>query len=106
MHICQCECICRQHITDIGLEDMYASKNENLGFIRLSLMVSPVTEKEATTYLLEHQLVAGKKSNKSGGNCKVWNSILTVTLMEANNLPTLELNGIMQSILDNPFTLC
>lgn len=81
----------------MGLVDVAAHKDENLGFIRLHIKVSPVTEKELPMSQSEQQLVMEKKNIKNS-NSKVWSSILTVTLLEGSNLPAMDLNGMFLSL--------
>lgn len=61
-------------------------KNEELGFIRLSLMISPTTGEETSPVNLQEEK---RKSCSS----KLWNSVLTVTLLEGKNLPARDQNG-------------
>lgn len=75
-----------QHIVDLGLEDP-AVKNEALGFIRIFLKVTPVTEVEFAT---SQELDKKQKSASS----KVWKSVLSVTLLEGKNLPAMDHNGL------------
>ncbi len=81
----------RQHIVDLGLEDP-AVKNEALGFIRIFLKVTPVTEVEFAT---SQELDKKQKSASS----KVWKSVLSVTLLEGKNLPAMDHNGTVSLVI-------
>ena len=85
---------CRQHIIDLGLVDTHASKNEDLGFIRFYVMISPVTEQEPTTPAEQKLSVLDKKSNKTNQSHQ-WKNTLTVTLLEGSNFPAMDQNGML-----------
>lgn len=70
---------------DLGLVDPQI-KNEKLGFIRLYVKITPVCEVERPDSQKEF------KKQKSCGS-KMWSSVLTVTLLEGNNLPIMDQNG-------------
>ena len=69
---------------DLGLVDPAAPKNENLGFIRLFIKISLASAAEVAA--------ASREKQKSPGS-KLWTSVLTVTLLEGNNLPAMDQNG-------------
>ena len=73
-------------VVDVGLEDPTV-KNENLGFLRIYIKISLLAEEEA----IVEQSRLEKKHKIS--NLKVWNSILTITLLEAKDLPAMDQNG-------------
>jgi hypothetical protein len=77
----------RQHIVDLGLVDAQAAKNENLGFIRLFLKITPVSPDDVAV-----APTSGRDKQKNA-NTKLWNSVLTVTLLEGSNLPAMDQNG-------------
>lgn len=63
-----------------------ASKNENLGFIRLFVSINLTTDAEEVAASPE------EKKQKSS-NTELWSGVLTVTLLEGNNLPAMDQNG-------------
>ncbi|XP_064390828.1 multiple C2 and transmembrane domain-containing protein 1-like [Halichondria panicea] len=74
-------------IVDLGLEDpTAAAKGENLGFIRLFVQVTMVTEGDSH----DDKRTAGTKPSKS---IQVWNGLVTVLLVEGTNLPSMDSNG-------------
>ncbi len=77
----------RVQIVDLGLEDpTAAAKGENLGFIRLFVQVTMVTEGDSH----DDKRTAGTKPSKS---IQVWNGLVTVLLVEGTNLPSMDSNG-------------
>lgn len=74
---------CRQHIVDLGLVDPAAAKNESLGFIRLFIKISSASAVD----------MGPSREKQKSPNSKLWNSVLTVTLLEGSNLPAMDQNG-------------
>ena len=67
--------------------DAAASKTESLGFIRLCVKFSAVTVTEAD------QVASTNEKKQKTSTPNVWNSVLTVTLLEGSNLPAMDQNG-------------
>lgn len=78
---------------DLGLVDPMV-KNETLGFIRLYVKISPMAEGENS--------VAAHEDKEKRHNSKVWSSVLTVTLLEGNDLPAMDQNGKAIMMLVDP----
>ena len=65
-------------------------KNENLGYLRLFLKITAVIGSDMRDGSGSAQPPQDDKKNKTS---RVWTNILTVTLLEAHNLPAMDQNG-------------
>ncbi len=70
----------RMQILDLGLEDP-ASK-ETLGSIQLFLQVTPLSSSESNDDI-----------NKQSKSIQRWKNVVSVVLLEANDLPAMDSNG-------------
>ena len=86
-------CLISQHIVELGLVDSVA-KNENLGYVRICIKITPLSEGEGAD---SHHSPSPRedKKQKTGGS-KIWTSVVTVTLLEGKNLPPMDQNGETQ----------
>lgn len=81
--LCTMSVICSQHILELGLVDPAAAKDETLGHIRLCIRISSPSAPD----------VAPSREKHKSSSSNLWNSVLTVTLLEGSNLPSMDQNG-------------
>ena len=69
-------------------------KNENLGYIRVCVKIAAIMGEDGRDSRLSvPETQSHKKQKSSSSSSHVWKSVLTVTLLEANNLPAMDQNG-------------